>query len=204
VGWAGNVLLAYEELEGGYVRTLAFDGPGESRLLSDGGMVVAISPDGTEVLLVEGEIPTHFVVEDVSDGSVLWSGEVDTALGPLSGSYANDWEGDRIAVAGALGDGSDHPYLPGLALLTFRGGALTLERLVVVPTEADYMGLSLARFTSDGEVRVRVATMSGNDVYEYWQMVCDPGSAACRPVTAPDYVNLGAAEVNNRSGGLQP
>jgi|GEM_PF-3014177 len=203
VGWAGEVLLAYQ-LEGEYVRTVAFYGPRESRLLIDGGMVVAISSDGTKVLLIEQENWTRFVVEGVSDGAVLWSGEIDTALGPLSCLYGNDWEGDRIVVAGALGDGGRQPYVPGFALLGFRDGILTLERFVAVPTKADYLGLIAARFTPEGKIRLLASTTLAGDDVEFWEMVCDAEAATCQPVTPARNGYFGVAEVNNWSGGTRP
>jgi hypothetical protein len=207
VGWAGEVLVAYQVLEGEYVRTVAFYGPGRSRLLSEGGMVVAISPDGSKVLLIEQENWTHFVVEDVSDGAVLWSGELDTPLGPVNGIYGCDWDGDRIVVVPGAGDGSSYPYVFGFAILRFDDGALSLERFVVVPGETAglrLISLMTPRFTTDGGVRLQASALDDKGKQWFWDMVCDPAAAACAPVTPRRDTYLAVAEVNNWSGGVQP
>jgi hypothetical protein len=207
VGWAGEVLVAYQVLEGEYVRTVAFYGPGRSRLLSEGGMVVAISPDGSKVLLIEQENWTHFVVEDVSDGAVLWSGELDTPLGPVNGIYGCDWDGDRIVVVPGAGDGSSYPYVFGFAILRFDDGALSLERFVVVPGETAglrLISLMTPRFTTDGGVRLQASALDDKGKQWFWDMVCDPAAAACAPVTPRRDTYPAVAEVNNWSGGVQP
>lgn len=210
VGWAGGALLAYQVLEGEYPVTFAFYGPGESRLLSDGGVVVAISPDGSKALLVEpGAIAdkTHFVVVDPTDGSVLASADFSTPLGPVQGTYAGDWVGDRIVVGPGAGDGDRYPYVFGFAILTYREGSLSLERFVTLDEVSGMVSLTSPRFTPEGNVWLQVTVvMTGSDseVWNCWEAVCDPESGSCQAVTLARDGGEFAPVVDNWSGGGRP
>lgn len=60
IAWARGRLLAYRMLEGERLDLLVFDGPGRSRLIAEGGELVAISPDGTRAL-VSSELAARIV-----------------------------------------------------------------------------------------------------------------------------------------------
>jgi hypothetical protein len=164
-----------------------------------GGVVAAISPDGTKVLLVEPGSradTTHFVVADPADGTVLAAAEFTTSLGPIQGMYGCDWVGDRIVVGPGAGDGDQYPYVFGFAILNYQGGSLSLERFVALRDVGGMISLTWPRFTPDGEVWFRVA-----NVNDGWDAVCDLNGSNCRPVTLP---GSPAVIVRNWSRGVAP
>lgn len=199
MGWAGDTLLAYTQGEGGFMQTFAFDGPGKRRLLSDGGVVGAISPDGTEVLVVEvSENGSRFVVQRVADGTVVASFDpVEKGLAPVFSTNGGDWRDDRIVLPAATEmDGRSEV---GMVVLSRSGDSLKLEQFV---------GLSMQDLTyipewlqsvDTGELRLR-ATISGESSEQYVEIECDLNQETCQTVSP--LVDLRAsAVVNNLSRG---
>jgi hypothetical protein len=114
VGWAGSSLLAYRLRGGGVLEVLALDGPGQVRTLAQGAVIVAISPDGSKVMLAGqtngSSIPGTVEVVDVADGNVVAAAKIASLHDPDSPvplsivaiGYGEDWVGDRV-VAPASG-----------------------------------------------------------------------------------------------------
>jgi hypothetical protein len=204
VGWAGGTLLAYEIDEGEYVRTYAFDRPDKSRLLSDGGVVGAISPDGEWVLLVETGDPgkgSQFLVVRIADGETVGPIYLSTDDGPLNGTYQGDWTGDTIVIGPGAGNGVDTPYVLGYAVLHFDGEQLTVDRFVSMELVEDLVSLEYPRFTPSGDVWMRLTGSAGGAGFGYQDVICSEDAVSCQPVSELTPISETAAIVDNKSGG---
>jgi hypothetical protein len=151
VGWAGATLIAYVEHEGEALDVLALDGPGEVRKLARGAGVVAISPDGSEVLLERGPEAGAPRVELVSVASGARLATLDlTTVDPAVGvvSYAGDWEGS-LAVA---------PSSSGLAVFAVAGRRISLVRAI---RAAGDHGVAEPRFGAAGRITGWTSTAAG-------------------------------------------
>ncbi len=203
VGWAGETLLAYEIGEGEYAKTYAFDGPGRTRLLSDGGVVGAISPDGEWVLLVETGDPgegSQFRVVRIADGETVGPVYLSTEVGPLNGTYQGDWSGDTIIIGPGAGNGVDTPYVFGYAVLHFDGKQLTLDHFVSLSVVEDLVSLEYPRFTPSGDVWMRL-TRAGGSGLEYQDVICSEDAVSCQPVSELAPIGETTAIMDNKSGG---
>jgi len=169
--WAGDVLLVYRDDEDGHV-LLAFDGPSSSRVLGINGDIGAISPDGSEILLVQpgdGDKGSRFATVDVATGKTLASFEGDQ----LVGMYGGDWLGDTIVV----------PTNDGIAVFTSRGD-LALEQ-VLRPQLEGHVATYPVRLVSETQAWVRL-TILQHDVYSYVEAICTLGAtSACSSITDP-------------------
>jgi hypothetical protein len=105
VGWAGDTLLAYHQTDGETWDVLAIDGPNRVRTLAQNARIVAISPDGTDVMLDVSSGPADtlqtWTLMRVTDGSVVTSREFtakfDHEMGVDLGSLGSgDWIGDLV------------------------------------------------------------------------------------------------------------
>jgi hypothetical protein len=167
-GWAGDTLIAYEELEGEALDVLALDGPGRVRVLAHDSSLVAIRPDGTQVLLEHG--PENgkpaLRVLDVSDGSEAAALEL-TAVDPSVGliSYSGDWDGDLAVAASASG----------LAFFRIQDGAISLADTIRAA------GGLVAEPHFAGPGRTRVTAWASDDVLDSF-LDCDLPSRSCRRV----------------------
>jgi hypothetical protein len=142
--WAGDTLIAYRENDGGTRDVLALDGPSQVRTLASGAQIVAISPDGTEVMLTGqsagSSIPGTVEVVRVADGAVVASAAVSTlaANGASLGSIGNtgDWIGNLVlADTGA-----------GLALLRI-DSTITVDRVIgTAMSEPQFVSNDSTRF----------------------------------------------------------
>jgi hypothetical protein len=151
VGWAGATLIAYVEHEGETLDVLALDAPGKVRRLARGAGVVAISPDGSEVLLERGPEAGAPRVElvSVASGARLASLDlttVDPAIGVVG--YAGDWEGS-LAVA---------PSSSGLAVFAVTGRRISVVRAIQV---AGDRGVAEPRFTAAERITGWTSTAAG-------------------------------------------
>jgi len=211
VGWAGDVLIVHQILEGTQRRVLAFDGPGEGRVLTEEGGMAAISPDGSEVLIEEG-YGSLLVVVDPRDGSrkavldpsvvrAAAASEFDGMSGEKFLIGDGDWEGDRMVLS--MGTGYVHEN--GFALLRRTGDGLSVDRIVFLPVKGiiSVHGIDLA--ADGGTVSMQVTTdrLSGRQtIYEAFDVVCDLGDVAapeCRKRPPVANANAGAP-VGNPSG----
>jgi hypothetical protein len=195
MGWAGDTLIAYRVGEGEYLQTFAFDGPGSSRLLSDGGSVGAISPDGSLVLLIEHRgSGSEFITKRVSDGATLDVLASDTEeLGPFFGIYGGDWKDDSIVLV-ASGD-----FGAGAVLLSWRNQSLVVERLLLPRLDGFDSVNAGVEFTETGGVLLQFVRFTSGK-YVYVNIVCDPernrcrGSAPIEPTTAFVFTNPSRGE----------
>lgn len=195
MGWAGDTLIAYRVGEGEYLQTYAFDGPGMSRLLSDGGSVGAISPDGSLVLLIEHRgSGSEFVIKRVSDGAIV--NVLDTnaeELGPFFGIYGGDWKDDSIVLV-ASGD-----FGAGAVLLSWRNESLLVERLFLPRLDGFDSVNAGVEFTETGGVLLQFVRFTRGK-YVYVNVVCEPernqcrGSAPIDPTTAFVFTNPSRGE----------
>ena len=111
--WAGTTLLAYRGVPDSEGADLyAFTGPDASSLLAPNAYVIAVSPDGAEVVASVGTRMLERI--RVSDGAVQDSLALDGLGSPGLHAlmYSGSWRGDRIVA------NSDE----GLVVLNIRGG----------------------------------------------------------------------------------
>lgn len=198
VGWAGETLIAYFVGQGEFVRTFAFDGPGERRLLSDGGTVGAISPDGTEVLIVETyHDGSKFAVKRVSDGVEVASLDpAEEGLGVLFSAYGGDWRRDRIVLPAGRDSGGQ--VTVGVVVLERNADSLALLKLAELPS-LTYVP-EWPRFRETGVIWFRAAIpVDGSD--RYIEVECDLETDSCRTVSPPVDMRTSAI-VGNASRGV--
>jgi hypothetical protein len=160
-GWAQDHLIAYEMQEGGYLKVLALDGVGQVRVLVDNATIMAVNPDGTQVMVSDQDLPVVRVI-DVSSGEEIQSLDLSGALtaaddapvppgGPgssrTSGSLVTvggtgSWQGDVVAVPGGPG------------ILTFRVAprSISLDSTVTLPLADFPFGVREALQLAGGEV----------------------------------------------------
>ena len=136
--WAGSTLLVYRgvpESEGADLYALT--GPDNSRLLAPNAYVIAISPDGTQVLASVGTRMLERI--RVVDGSVEDSLALDGGVsGATALMYGGSWRGDRVVA------NSDR----GLVVVNVRGG-LHVEAQFATPFPH---GVAEPAFTDDTHV----------------------------------------------------
>lgn len=111
--WAGTTLLAYRGVPDSEGADLyAFTGPDASSLLAPSAYVVAVSPDGNEILASVGTRMLERI--RVTDGAVQDSLALDSLGSPGLHAlmYSGSWRGDRVVA------NSDQ----GLVVLNIRGG----------------------------------------------------------------------------------
>lgn len=205
VGWSGDTLIVYEVSDGEHIATLAFEGPGSSVLLSPNGVVAAISPDGSRILLVEPDeagLLTRFVIMDPS-GRRITEVMFDTSLGPVNGTYLGDWQDNRIVIGPGTGNGEQFPYTFGFTLLTFEDDHLTFDRFVAIDNLDGMVSLTNPRFTSGGAIWLRI-TQGGappdNDSYRSFDAVCSDLGQCQRTSEVQDVREAGAI-IHDVSGG---
>jgi hypothetical protein len=200
-GWAGETLLAYTVGQGESLQLFAFDGPEQKRLLSDGGLVGAISPDGTEVVIVEPgpDGGSRYVVIGVEDGIVRASFDPATdTVGPIYGANGGDWVGDRIVLPAFRQPAQD--VLSGVMVLDRWADQLALTKLVVVST-LTYVP-DQVRFTDSGAVWLR-AMVTFPDGDKFFEFQCDLEPGACRTLTGATDLRRSAI-VADTSQGAKP
>ena len=140
--WAGSRLLVYRESEGEWLDLLAFDGPGQSRVLASGADLVAVSPDGSQILASQPGVASLI---DVGTGKTLASldlGQVDPVTGQPIGhlAYGGSWVGGEIAVEGG----------PGLVLLGVTGSSITVMDAIALSPSVFPMPAHEPRLSADG------------------------------------------------------
>ena len=106
--WAGSTLLAYKSIPDSEGADLyAFTGPDESRLLAPDGFAIALSPDGSRVLVSVGRRMVEIV--RVDDGAIEASmplggdGAPESLTTPHALMFAGSWYGDRVVAKSDVG-----------------------------------------------------------------------------------------------------
>ena len=129
MAWAGDSLLVYKAIQDSEATDLyAYRGPDEARLLAPNAFVIALSPDGTKVLVSAGRRMLEVI--RIADGAVESSLALDG--GPVSSEssttphalmYAGSWRGDRVVANSDIG----------LVVLNTRDG-LSIESVFATPS----------------------------------------------------------------------
>ncbi len=133
VGWAGSTLLADHQNDAGTWDVLAVDGPNQVRVLAPSASVVAISPEGSRVLVSERSMPptrpiAALAVVDVSTARTITVAPLPSLIDPASGDAIGlvegpgDWVGDRAIVQGGQGS----------VYLRVETSSIAVEQVVVV------------------------------------------------------------------------
>lgn len=161
IAWAGSTLIAstFGTDGSGVASLFVLSGPGEARELAHGALV-AISPDGTRVVVASKAAPDGIPSSPDLELIELATGAVEARLdlrqvtppalttGQILPAGAGDWLGSRIVF----------PAPAGAVVLSSDNGTLTL--------------VSVARFTGDAGLRgaeyheARFTGTTGNDVIE--------------------------------------
>ena len=173
--WAGSTLLAYRGVTDSEGADLyALTGPDASQLLAPNAYVIALSPDGTELLASVGTRMLERI--RVSDGAVEDSLALDGAGSSLPRAlmYSGSWRGDRVVA------NSDR----GLVVFNVRGG-LHLESQFATP--AFPHGIAEPTFTDDTHVQgwadlagpTPTADDIGEPAYDNALVECDLATATC-------------------------
>ena len=163
-GWAGPTLLVYRVRAGEALDVLAFDGPGQRRMLASDGGLVAISPDGTSALVEHGPEtgPPRVDLIAVSNGAKLASldlSTIDSAVGVVG--YSGDWQDDLVAA----------PSASGLVVFRITGGHIELVRTM---RAAAGQGVAEPRFVGPSRVTGWTSSSSGGAFVD-----CDRASGRC-------------------------
>jgi hypothetical protein len=163
-GWAGPTLLVYRMRAGEALDLLAFDGPGKRRLLASDAGLVAISPDGTGVLVEHGPEtgPPRLDLLAASNGTRLASLDV-TTVDPSVGvvGYAGDWQGSFVAA----------PSAAGVAVFRVAEGRIELTGTLRAPSG---VGVAEPRFVGLSRVTGWTSSESGGAFID-----CDRVSGRC-------------------------
>jgi hypothetical protein len=104
--WAGATLLAYKAIPDSEAADLyAFTGPGQARLLAPDAFAIAISPDGSRVLVSVGRRMVEVVrVEDGAiEASMPLDGAPESLTTPHALMFAGSWYGDRVVANSDVG-----------------------------------------------------------------------------------------------------
>jgi hypothetical protein len=173
--WAGTTLLAYRGVPDSESADLyAFTGPDTSSLLAPNAYVIAVSPDGTEVIASVGTRMIERI--RVSDGAVQDSLALDNGPSTLPHAlmYSGDWRGDRIVANSDLG----------LVVLNVRGG-LHVESQFATPSFPH--GIAEPTFIDDTQVQgwadlpepSPTARDVGEPAYDNALVDCDLATGRC-------------------------
>ena len=197
-GWAGRRLIVRSASTGGRGALVAFDGPGSERPLAADADLIAISPNGGDLLTAESAAeaaaPTMRLVS-VADGAEEARLELTAIVDPVTRAPVTDvvglgsWHGDHVVAATSSG------------LVVFRasGGHLSVEQVLHVdPATRPGGGFYEPRFgDSDDHTIVAWADLPATGGRESAQFVCDryaltcdetaavPSASAPRPVYDP-------------------
>jgi hypothetical protein len=179
--WAGGTLLVYKALPDSEATDVyAFTGPGQSRLLAPEAFIVALSPDGSRVLVSVGRRVLEVI--RISDGAVLASLELDgdgvaAADAPSTPHflmYSGSWRGDRVVANSDVG----------LVVLNVKDG-IEIESVLATPQLAH--GLVEPVFTDDSHV-IGWADLAGSEhpvgknaepSWDHALISCDLAAASC-------------------------
>jgi hypothetical protein len=116
IAWAGNTVIAstFSSDDAGITTLIAVSGPHESRTLGKGALL-AISPDGSRVLIADGAAPDGIPSSPILHVVDVATGEIGTTLdlrqvtptgletGTIVPGGAGDWLGDRIVFPAPAG-----------------------------------------------------------------------------------------------------
>jgi hypothetical protein len=186
VAWAGNTLIAYREDEGERFDVLALSGPGAVRTLASDATVVAVGPDGTQLVVNHDSEGTSTVsVVNVAGGAATSSIDLSKVTDPTTESpllwttYGGSWDGDTVAAETAQG----------VALFRVDAGKIGFDRLLLAKGSDYGMGIHEPQLFHDPH--------SGKLELVAWAPVDAPGSGGRAAAVLTCDVNAHAC---NRSG----
>ena len=142
-GWAGSRLVAYRIGEGEGLDLLVFDGPGRPRDVSPGS-VIALSPDGEQVLVLA---PDHRQVRllEVATGAEVATLDLSATDLPVEwAAYGGSWIGDHIVA----------PASAGLIVFHLDAQRIEVEQVLAVDRDVFPAGLQEPVFTDDSSMTV--------------------------------------------------
>lgn len=178
VAWAGDTLLAYAMQEGEQFDLVALSGPGSARTLANDASLVAVSPDGTRLVISYANGPAARLLDVASGKEVARIDAEPASTAPAPAvqrlSYGGSWRGDRV-VAETAG---------GLVVLHVSDSALSVERTLAMPEDTLPMGVHEPQFADEAATRVigwaPVPGAGGRAAgHEYVYVDCDIADAAC-------------------------
>jgi hypothetical protein len=203
IGWAGRSLIVAEQQPGGSPNLVLFTGPHESRPLAMNASFVAVSPNGSAVLVAESyadsavpalrelsvtdgtelaRLPLSQIVDEVTHAPLTW---ID---GP------GHWLGDRVVM----------PASSGLLVVRTSPSALTAEQVIHVDSATQPNGrLWEPRFEdASAHTIVTWSDLSGAQAGHSAQLVCDRFALTCTRGPAVPFSQAPRA-VFDESGGDQ-
>lgn len=153
--WGADRLVVHE-LTQGWPNLVVFDGPKRQRVLAEGAVLVALSPDGRRAFIAREPDPAPTVsVVDVANGREIAAFKFSREVDPIRGeriSYVADsgaWVGEKV-IAAVTG---------GLAVFHVDGNEIALEELLGVDPEAFPLGLAEPKSDETGRYVVAVAEL---------------------------------------------
>jgi hypothetical protein len=176
--WAGSRLLVYRESEGEGIDLLALDGPGRSQVLAPGANLVAVSPDGSQVLVSQDGAASLL---DVASGETLATLDL-LQSDPVTGqpiqylAYGGSWVGDEIAAEGG----------PGVVILRVTSSSISLTDAIRLSPNTFPMPPHEPRLNADGSTVVAWIPLPGTRGgrnYSYLACVIATHSCTQGPVT---------------------
>lgn len=181
-GWAAGTLLVYKgipESEGSDI--YAFSGPGVPRLLAPSAAIVAISPDGLQVLVATDDRALEVI--RVADGAVTASlrldglgvAAIDSTTTPHYVQYSGSWLGDRVVANSDLG----------LILLAVPAGTIRIETILATPdlphgiVEPTFVDAAHVRGWADITISTLNASPNEEPGYDNALVSCDLDLLTC-------------------------
>jgi hypothetical protein len=184
-GWAGRRLIVRRFAPGENGELLVFDGPGPGRPLAADADLIAIDPNGSDVLVAEGAAHTSApAIRLISAGDGTEEGrlELSAIVDPVTRAPVQDvvgigsWRGDRVVAAASSG----------LVIFHVAGGRLSAEQVLHVDAATrPGGGFYEPQFAGDDErTIVTWADLPASGGRESAQFVCDRYALECRESAA--------------------
>lgn len=198
VGWAGATLIAYRHFEAERFDVIGLSGPGAARTLAADATVVAISPDGAQLVVNRDADGTSTVsVIDASDGRQLSALNLATTTDPASGSavgwatYGGSWDGDLVAA-----ESTD-----GVSLFRVKSGKIAFDRMLLRKGSDYPMGIHEPHLFRGKSGRVDlVAWAPVNAPTEHGRaeavITCDVAGKSCKRTGTRNERSVGIARSN--------
>jgi hypothetical protein len=201
VGWAKRQLIVADQIPGGGVNVLAFSGPGSTHPLATNAEPLAISPDGSTVLVAESQadtsapairlvavsdahevtrIPLARIVDPAIDTPITW------ITGPAH------WLGDRIVASTSSG----------LVVIRATPASASVEQVLHVDSATRPNGMLYEPRFAAGDTRTIVAWSDVSFGSRTAQLVCDRFALTCSEGT-PVPIDDAPRPVYDQSGGDQ-
>jgi hypothetical protein len=187
LAWAGDSLIVAQQLTGPAPKLLAFTGPGAVRELGSGALV-AISPDGTQLLIADGAsldgIPSspHLRLVELASGKTVATLDLSTIahgveVGTIVPGGTGAWENGRIVF----------PAPAGVVVLAVTADGLTLAKVASFTGDRGLRGAEYheARFVDASANRVIVKAVvlppsgKGGTMLPS-ALICDLSADTCR------------------------